>query len=141
VGRIDSSAYAMLLGGGPPFIMTAKKFGQVLDKLRRSGFQVIGVDSHNIRSTRELLNAVGRALGFPAYFRPNWDAVNDSLGEWAALNEQPTALVLQGIGDMQAFDEDAYMESVTELSSVASRLGLPTGGRLPRQLIVIFVRD
>ncbi len=81
----------------------------VADDLARRGFAVGRVDAHDKRA---LLTQVGSALGFPAYYGRNLDALWDCLTDLTV----PTALVWSGWQDLAVNHPDDWAAVLRVLS-------------------------
>ena len=64
--------------------------------MRRFGFELAVADVTQDKDERALLQSLGGALGFPEYYRPNWDAFDDCLGDLIRQCAAPTALAIEG---------------------------------------------
>jgi RNAse (barnase) inhibitor barstar len=82
-------------------LRTADADDPVVDDLAARGFTVGRIDAGDRRTT---LVAIGRALRFPDYYRPNLDALWDCLTDLT----RPTALVWTGWEDVAVGHPDDW---------------------------------
>jgi hypothetical protein len=64
------------------------------------GLALFTLDGSSVTDRAALLAALGRSLGFPAYFGGNWDALEESLGDLAARLPQGGALLCHGASSL-----------------------------------------
>ena len=83
-----------------PYLLEGRDREQVEIQLKRRGFRLESVDARNIRSERDASLAVGRALGYPSFYRGGWDAFFDLLS--TEFQEHPRTLVV-GISNADEF--------------------------------------
>lgn len=55
----------------------------------------------------DLLRRLGRALGFPPWYRPNWDAFSDCLHDLSWLQPGPRLLVVDAAQSLRAIDDNS----------------------------------
>ena len=63
--------------------------------------EVVVLDTRGALDKQSFLTACARSLAFPDYFGHNWDALADSLGEFAR-ERSPVLVVWTGASDLDA---------------------------------------
>jgi hypothetical protein len=66
------------------------------DALTAQGIVVADCNASGVADDKELLDAVGEALSFPAYFGRNWDALDEMLRDLEWLPAEGWVLVVTG---------------------------------------------
>lgn len=97
-----------------------------------------GMQAHLVRavdSKPAFLDAVARALDFPAWTGRNWDALADSLTDLSWLPAGPQVLVWSAPERLRAADPGAYRVAVEVLEQAAA-----TSAGSARPLTVLLVR-
>ena len=72
-------------------------------------------------SKAELLDALGRALGFPGWVGMNWDALADALGDLSWLPPGPKVVVWTGTEALRSAQPAAYRTALEVLQDGAKR--------------------
>jgi RNAse (barnase) inhibitor barstar len=75
--------------------------------------EVVVLDTRGARDKQSFLAACARSLAFPDYFGHNWDALADSLGEFAR-ERNPVLVVWTGASDLAPADRDIAVEIMSE---------------------------
>jgi RNAse (barnase) inhibitor barstar/catechol 2,3-dioxygenase-like lactoylglutathione lyase family enzyme len=75
--------------------------------------QVVVLDTRGAHDKATFLEACARSLDFPSYFGHNWDALADSLGDFAA-DKAPVLVVWTGFSDLDADVRHTAVEIMTE---------------------------
>ncbi|MEZ5119524.1 MAG: barstar family protein [Candidatus Nanopelagicales bacterium] len=75
--------------------------------------EVVVLDTRGARDKQSFLSACARSLAFPDYFGHNWDALADSLGEFAR-ERSPVLVVWTGASDLAAADRDIAVDIMSE---------------------------
>jgi RNAse (barnase) inhibitor barstar len=75
--------------------------------------EVVVLDTRGARDKQSFLTACARSLAFPDYFGHNWDALADSLGEFARARS-PVLVVWTGASDLAAADRDIAVDIMSE---------------------------
>jgi RNAse (barnase) inhibitor barstar len=75
--------------------------------------QVVVLDSRGAHDKAAFLDACATSLDFPSYFGHNWDALADSLGDFAA-DRAPVLVVWTGFSDLDADVRTTAVEIMTE---------------------------
>ncbi len=82
-----------------------------------------------------LLHLLARELSFPAYFRPNWDALEECLRDLSWLPpRQPLALCHQGLPLARRADQRAIFLDILSDAIQAQRAA-------GREILVVFPHD
>ena len=84
------------VGGGSLHVVAAKREEEVREVLGVAGFGLRTLEGGLILSDKSFFREVGRALGLPAHFGHNWDALQDVLGDLARDGERRIALLWRG---------------------------------------------
>lgn len=100
----------------PPYLVGTEDAERLRSELRAVGFELAEADSSAAGTERDLLLSIGGALGFPEYYRPNWDAFDDCLGDLMREPAAPTALLVAGADRLLNADVHAFVRSVLLLS-------------------------
>jgi RNAse (barnase) inhibitor barstar len=87
-------------------------------ELRSAGFEIGEADASTVQDERGLLLLLGAALGFPDYYRPNWDAFDDCVGDLMRESAAPTALLITSADHLLAANVHAFVRVVHLLTSV-----------------------
>jgi hypothetical protein len=82
----------------------------------------------------ELLAAVGGALGFPAYARPNWDSFEECLNDLGWLDADARVLVVVGAGRLATGDPGAWQ---TALAVFAGAVRTHAGTEAPLWVLLL----
>ena len=77
-----------------PYLLGNQHLDQVRREIRGVGFEVAEVDASGVRDERDLMTILGSALNFPDYYRPNWDAFDDCIGDMMREDSAPIALLV-----------------------------------------------
>lgn len=91
----------------------------VLSAARSAGLAVYAVDLRGARDKPARLQALARALRFPAGFGGNWDALADCLQDLGWLQDQGWMLVLRGTAGTEA--DQNMLRSILADSAAAWR--------------------
>ncbi|HRV65689.1 MAG: barstar family protein [Actinobacteria bacterium] len=75
--------------------------------------EVVVLDTRGALDKQSFLTACARSLAFPDYFGHNWDALADSLGEFAR-ERSPVLVVWTGASDLDAADRATALEIMSE---------------------------
>jgi len=85
--------------------------------VEHAGWTCGHVDGWTHQGGREVLTAIGEALGFPDYYGRNLDALWDCLTDLA----EPTVLLWDGWGTLAHEDRETFTKAVGVLSERAAR--------------------
>ena len=121
-GRVSEGAPVGGVDGGRrvgTVTMSVRPVEELVPALEAAGWRV-GVVSGGT-SKREALDAVGAALGFPAYFGRNLDALWDCLTDL----DRPTALVWAGWEPLAVFAPGDWVALLGVLRARAEAAGEP----------------
>lgn len=102
----------------PPYLVDRDQLQQARDELRNAGFELAEVDCSGTDSDRGLLEVIGAALNFPDYYRPNWDAFDDCVGDLMREEATPTALLLADADQVLRSSPYDFVRATHLLSSV-----------------------
>ncbi len=75
--------------------------------------QVVVLDTRGAHDKAAFLSACARSLDFPSYFGNNWDALADSLGDFAA-QKAPVLVVWTGFSDLAEDVRATAVDIMTE---------------------------
>ena len=110
-----------------PYLVNQQMLAQARSELRSVGFEIAEVDASTARDERDLLESLGGVLGFPDYFRPNWDAFDDCLGDMMREEAAPTALLVVGADALLATNPHDFARTVHLLCSVVEAIERDSG--------------
>lgn len=102
----------------PPYLVDGGHLQQARDELRKAGFGLAEVDSSDTDSERGLLEHIGGVLNFPDYYRPNWDAFEDCVGDLMREESTSTALLLANADQFLRTNPYDFVRSMHLLYSV-----------------------
>jgi len=77
------------------------------------------VDIAPLRALGEILAELGRALQFPTWFGANFDALHDCLTDPDWQKGKPIAISINGLGELQQHDPEAFSTLIEVLASAA----------------------
>jgi hypothetical protein len=104
----------------PPYLIEQGEGFRLRADVRAAGFEVAQADASEARSERDLLEAIGGGLGFPDYFRPNWDAFDDCLGDLMREPAPPTVILIEESDHLLRVDPHAFVRAAHLLSDVVT---------------------
>lgn len=105
-----------------PYLVDHRETERLRSEARSVGFEIGYADLSEVKSERELLQALGAALGFPDYYHPNWDAFDDCVGDLSRASAAPIALLAEHADHLLTADVHAFVRSVHLLASVVETL-------------------
>jgi hypothetical protein len=111
----------------PPYLLDQQVLAQVRADLRAAGFEIAEADASGVRDERDLLAVIGSALNFPEYYRPNWDAFDDCVGDMMREQAAPTALLVTGTDSLLASSPYDFARAVHLLCSVTEAVERDSG--------------
>ena len=111
----------------PPYLFDEEQLPNIRHELREVGFEVAEVDASSIRNERDLLAALGSALNFPDYYRPNWDAFDDCVGDLMRDESAPVALVVVGAHALLAASPYDFVRALHLLYTVVEAVERDAG--------------
>ena len=114
------------VGGGSLHVVAAKREEEVREVLGVAGFGLRTLEGGLILSDKSFFREVGRALGLPAHFGHNWDALQDVLGDLARDGERRIALLWRGADWSCAADPQTVVDAVVAFSRAAEDLAAET---------------
>jgi hypothetical protein len=87
---------------------------------RSLGFDCTRVDLTGCTEKREFLARLGRALGFPARFSPNWDGFADGVTDLSWRPASGYVLILEHAQDLQAVEPEVFDTALAILADAGS---------------------
>ncbi len=111
----------------PPYLFDEEQLPKLRHELRAAGFEVAEVDARSINNERELLAALGSALNFPDYYRPNWDAFDDCIGDLMRDESAAVALVVVGAPTLLAASPYEFVRALHLLNVVVEAIERDAG--------------
>jgi hypothetical protein len=112
------------------------------------GFAVRQVDGRRCRTKAALLDELARALGFPAHFGRNWDAVEDCLNDLGWLPADGYVIVVASAHAVLAREEPEEHETIIAILEAAGRewatprtAGVPREARPFHVLLAVTARN
>ncbi|MDO8348177.1 MAG: barstar family protein [Rugosibacter sp.] len=85
-----------------------------------AGCLVQQVDLRGARNRDELLEAIGRSLGFPEWFGHNWDALNDCLLDMGWRPAEGYVVILEHCDGIHARAEGDFVTLMQVIQAVAN---------------------
>ncbi len=104
----------------PPYMVDSADLARLRSELHTAGFELAEADAPIVGFERDLLQVIGGALAFPEYFRPNWDAFDDCVGDLVRQSAPPTALLIEGADRFLKASPHAFLRSAHLLIEVVS---------------------
>ncbi|HEY8371764.1 MAG TPA: barstar family protein [Pseudonocardiaceae bacterium] len=114
----------------------AVRASQAAEEARRRGAEPHLVDGTALRSKRDALDAIARALSFPSYFGHNLDALYDSLTDLSWLPDTEHVLIWSHHRVLAQHDPAAYQGIRAVLDDAVAE-----AGRHGRRLTVVLTDD
>lgn len=99
-----------------PYRITPARLTAIQADAEALAYPLQVISPEKTRSTAEWLQALGKALGFPAHFGANFDALYDCLCDPAVMAQPACVLVL---GNVEALDEESQDTLIAVLQAVA----------------------
>lgn len=106
----------------PPYMVDLADAARLRSELRAAGFEVAQADASVATNERDLLLVIGGALGFPEYYRPNWDAFDDCVGDLMREPAPSTALLVEGADRLLRTSPQVFVRSAVLLSEVVGAI-------------------
>jgi hypothetical protein len=106
-------------------VYAAERVEDVLDATRGSRLQVARIDLGGIAEKGELMRTVSAALGFPAWFGANWDALEDCLSDLSWTGADGHVLLIEGGGALPAEDNGIFVDVLRAAAAYWSGRGRP----------------
>lgn len=91
--------------------------------LSARGFELYTIDGSKILDESTFFDEASRALGFPAYFGRNWDALIDCLGDFEHRSARRVVIVWKEADQTLAADAQTFLDAVRLFDVVAADLG------------------
>jgi hypothetical protein len=101
--------------------------------LAREGLHCTVLDGGAVKDGAHLLDALGRALAFPAYYGRNWDAAEECLGDLGERYPNGAALLIDRAG--------ALWQRLSREMGLLTALWLATSKTAPVPLRLIFLLE
>lgn len=99
----------------------ARADADYLDAARALDFAAVAIDFAGCTGKDDAIARIAVALGFPAWFGRNWDALADSLSDLSWLPAPGYLLLLTGIDVWRAADPEAFDTLASILEDTAAR--------------------
>ena len=98
--------------GLPPGLLmwpssSSEGLAEVLDGARARGCFIARTGSAADDDRFDVLRRIGRALSFPAWYRPNWDAFSDCLHDLSWLDVGPRLVIVDGTESLRCEEDDS----------------------------------
>jgi RNAse (barnase) inhibitor barstar len=118
-----SSTPAIELGGdaGPvePELLTEDAAAAICASARIAGLDCVRIDLSGCDDKAEFLARTSRALGFPAWFGHNWDALADCLTDLGWRPASGYVLVFEHASELQKHEPEVFDTALAILGDVA----------------------
>jgi RNAse (barnase) inhibitor barstar len=111
----------------PPYLLDEQVLASARDELRAVGFEIAEVDASEVRDERDLLTLIGAVLNFPDYYRPNWDALDDCIGDLMREGAPPTAVLVTGAEHLLTASPYDFVRAVHMLYTVVEAIERDAG--------------
>ncbi len=99
----------------------ARADADYLDAARALDFAAVAIDFAGCTGKDDAIARIAAALGFPAWFGRNWDALADSLGDLSWLPAPGYLLLLTGTEAWRAADPETFDTLASILEDTAAR--------------------
>jgi hypothetical protein len=106
-------------------VYSAGSAQDVLDATQGSRLRVARVQLSSISDKGELMRAVSTALGFPAWFGANWDALEDCLADLSWTGADGHVLLLDGESTLPAEDRGIFLDVLRAAAASWAGRGRP----------------
>jgi RNAse (barnase) inhibitor barstar len=100
--------------------LTPEATDAVLKLAASLGFEAVRIDLDGCADKTEFLGRTAAALGFPAWFGGNWDALFDCLADLGWRPARGYVLVFENTGDMRRHAPEALDTAITILGDAAA---------------------
>lgn len=131
-----AAGQTLFTGAGKPGLYRLRagvKDSTIARLAQAHGWRVARVDGVSITNKRSFIEAVGRALDFPAYSAANWDAFEESLRDLSWLPEPGVVLIYPAAARFAAGAHEDWATARAILGDAASS----SGGR-SKPLVVLL---
>lgn len=106
-------------------VYRASRDREILEASRGSGLRVTSIDLSQVREKNALLEKLGRALQFPAWFGKNWDALEDCLGDLSWLDGAGQVLLFHNDDELGADDRGVLIDVLASSAEFWAGRGKP----------------
>ncbi|MGH8765990.1 MAG: barstar family protein [Burkholderiales bacterium] len=106
-------------------VYAAARAQDLIDAARGSRLQVARINLGGIADKGELMRTVAAALGFPAWFGANWDALEDCLTDLSWTGADGHVLLIEGEGALPVEDNGTFVDVLRAAAASWSGRGRP----------------
>lgn len=110
-----------------PYLVDPSDLTRLRSVLRAAGFALAETDVDGAADERAFLGLLGGALGFPDYYRPNWDGFDDCVGDLMRDSAEPIAVLIENSDEMLRANQHAFVRSVHLLQDVVESVSQDHG--------------
>jgi RNAse (barnase) inhibitor barstar len=104
---------------GPVYLVSGEAEQELVESLTALGFEVFLLDAGAIRDRAGLFDVIARAFSFPDYFGKNWDAFDDSFGEFCDARQKPLAIVWRNADSLCDHALREFLETIVMFALAA----------------------
>jgi len=106
-------------------VYRTRQSAEVEDAVRGTRLDLAQADLGGAGSKDALLERLAAALGFPAWFGGNWDALEDCLGDLGWRTGDGHVILLRGQGDLPADDLGVLLDVLAASAGYWAERGRP----------------